>query len=107
DVYERGTNTEENLTRVLDSFGVSFDGLAPAQRDKILAGLEMMAVDAQGTAVEPNANTNMSASNSKKVPNNSNSGDGKVTRNIKGKKEFVFDLAELLGKGYPAPVNMK
>jgi hypothetical protein len=28
-----------------------------------------------------------------------------VTKNIKGKKEVAFQLAELQGKGYPAAVN--
>lgn len=98
DVYERGTNTEENLRRVLETFDVSFDGLNAADRDKILAGLEMMAIDAQGKPVEPNNNANKDGKTGKA----SNSGSGKVTRNIKGKKELVFDLPELRGKGYPA-----
>jgi hypothetical protein len=49
------------------------------------------------------ANTNNN-SNSKNT--NANADDGKVTRNIKGKKEVSFDIAELKGKGYPAPVGM-
>lgn len=109
DVYERGTNTEENLTRVLETFGVSINNLPAADREKILAGLEMMAMDAEGSPVEShaNANTNMTSSNSAKSGKNSNSGDGKVTRKIKGKKELIFEIAELKGKGYPAAVNMK
>src|SRR5690349_15723669 len=46
DVYERGTNTEENLRRVLEAAGVSLDSLNPADKEKILAGLEQMAIDA-------------------------------------------------------------
>lgn len=98
DVYERGTNTEENLQRVLQAFGVSFDSFDPAQQEKILTGLEQMANDAQGDPVAANSSAN---SNS-----NSNT-DGKVTRNIKGKKEVSFELPELKGKGYPAAVGMK
>lgn len=109
DVYERGTNTEENLTRVLETFGVSINNLPAADREKILAGLEMMAMDAEGSPVESNANanTNMTSSNSAKSGKTPNSGDGKVTRKIKGKKELIFEIAELKGKGYPAAVNMK
>ena len=109
DVYERGTNTEENLRRVLESHGVSFDSLKQEDRDKILKGLEQMAYDATGERVEPNANmnsnTNSTGKNSPANQKNANS-DGKVTRNIKGQKEVSFELAELKGKGYPAPVNM-
>ena len=109
DVYERGTNTEENLRRVLESHGVSFDSLKQEDRDKILKGLEQMAYDATGDKVEPNANMNSNSnSTGKNAPanqKNANS-DGKVTRNIKGQKEVSFELAELKGKGYPAAVKM-
>ena len=37
-----------------------------------------------------------------KKPSNSS----KVTRNVKGQKEIVVDVAALRGKGYPAPVNI-
>jgi hypothetical protein len=30
-----------------------------------------------------------------------------VTKNVKGAREVVFDLAALKGKGYPVPVNLK
>ena len=96
DVYERGSNTEENLRRVLETYGVDFGSLSEAERTKITDALDQMAMDAQGKEVDPEANSN---SNSK---NNS----GKVTRNIKGQKEIVIELAALQGKGYPAPVDL-
>jgi lipoprotein-anchoring transpeptidase ErfK/SrfK len=109
DVYERGTNTEENLRRVLDAHGVSLDSLQ--DRENILNGLRQMAFDAQGNSVDAgsasnsgNTNSNTSASNNKNK--NSNSNSGAVTKNVKGKKEVAFQIAELQGKGYPAPVNM-
>ncbi len=119
DVYEKGTNTEENLRKVFDAYGVSFDSLPQDQKDNILKGLEEMAVDAQGDKVEPNSgnsNSNMNM-NSNKSENknekqdktqtkNSNSGDGSVTRTMKGKKEVMFEITQLKGKGYPAPVNI-
>ena len=115
DVYERGTNTEENLQKVLQAHGVSMDSLAAPEREKILAGLKQMAVDASGNAIEAgggNANGNSANSNTNNASNsnsknNSNSKDATVTRNIKGKKEVSFDIAALKGKGYPAAVGMK
>ncbi len=112
DVYERGTNTEDNLRRVLDSYGVSLDSLKQPDREKILKGLAQMAFDATGNAIE--TNTNLQNNNSKTDANknsnskntNANAGNGSVTRNVKGKKEVSFDLAELKGKGYPAAVGM-
>lgn len=93
DVYERGTNTEENLRKVLDAFGVSLDQLPEADRAKLLNALSQMAVDAQGKAVPDEGNSNSANRKSKKV-----------TRNIKGKKEIVVEIPALAGKGYPAPV---
>lgn len=110
DVYERGTNTEENLQRVLQSFGVSFDSFDPAQQEKILAGLEQMAIDASGDPVTANTSPNSNSNSNSKSKTNSNTNsnnEGKVTRNIKGKKEVSFELPELKGKGYPAAVGMK
>lgn len=124
DVYERGTNTEENLRRVLEGYGVSLDNLKEAERTKILAGLKQMALDATGQPInaENNSQTNDNVksgtngnsktadenSNTKSNSNskNANADDGKVTRSIKGKKEVSFDIAELKGKGYPSPVGM-
>lgn len=100
DVYERGTNTEENLRKVLETYGVSLDSLSEQERTKALDALKKMAVDAQGTAVkESAANTNSNVKSKKPQ-------SGKVTRNIKGEKEIVIEVAALKGKGYPAPVDL-
>jgi hypothetical protein len=96
DVYEKGTNTEENLRRVLQVYGVSLDSINQADRDKILAGLNQMARDAQGNPVEAN-----------EKDTNKKSTSDHITRNPKGKTEVEFVLPELKGKGYPAPVGMK
>jgi hypothetical protein len=98
DVYERGTNTEENLRKVLDAFDVSFDSLSEADRTKLLDALKQMAVDAQGSPVDTEDSNQNAKGSSKKNPK------GKITRNIKGKKQIEIPLAELRGKGYPAPV---
>lgn len=109
DVYERGTNTEENLRRTLEAHGVSLDSLNAQDRENILNGLREMAFDAKGNPVDGNTNSsggntnsNTKASNNK----NSNSNSAAVTRNVKGKKEVTFQLAQLQGKGYPAPANL-
>ncbi|MDQ3713174.1 MAG: L,D-transpeptidase [Acidobacteriota bacterium] len=112
DVYERGTNTEENLRRVLDGYGVSLDSLKQPDRDKILKGLTQMSFDATGNVIDTNAGLQNSNSktemkgNSNSKNTNTNADDGSVTRNVKGKKEVSFDLAELKGKGYPAAIGM-
>jgi len=93
DVYERGTNTEEDLKRVLAAYDVAFDKLSEADKAALRDALAEMRVDAQGKTIPDTGNAN--AANSSKAK------QGKVTRNIKGKKEIMIELAELKGKGYP------
>lgn len=102
DVYERGTNTEENLRRVLDAAGVSFDTLPAPEQEKMWQALQQMAIDASGNPVDPvsNANANANTKNGKSSSSN-------VTKNVKGQRQVVFDIAALKGKGYPVPVNLK
>ncbi len=102
DVYEKGTNTEENLRRVLSEAGVSLDSLDDSLRKRVLEGLEDMAVDAKGKPVK---DSDVSNSNSA-ISKNANS-SGRVTRDVKGEKEMTFKIPGLEGKGYPAPVDMK
>lgn len=111
DVYERGTNTEENLRKVLEAYGVSLDSLTEQERTKAMDALKKMAVDAEGNMVEESSNVNVNAAPAKnKNDNTANKKDdsqkGKVTRNVKGQKEIVVEIAALKGKGYPAPVDL-
>jgi lipoprotein-anchoring transpeptidase ErfK/SrfK len=127
DVYDRGTNTEENLRAVLQAYGVSLDQLGEQERARALDAVKQMARDATGNPAEgggteradANANANKNANESNKNANkNADAGKGasnrnenkaaeggKVTRNVKGQKEIVIEIAALKGKGYPAPVG--
>lgn len=96
DVYERGTNTEENLRAVLQSNGVSFDKLSDGARTGALQALKAMSRNAGGKPV--------TEADSKSAKNENPT--GKVTRLIKGSKEAVIDIPELAGKGYPAAVDL-
>jgi hypothetical protein len=101
DVYERGTNTEENLRSVLEAHGIGFDSLSEVERSSLITALGQMAVDAKGEPVDTSHNSNSNSSN-----RNSNS-SAKVTRNVKGTKEIVVPVAALRGKGYPEPAGLK
>jgi lipoprotein-anchoring transpeptidase ErfK/SrfK len=113
DVYDRDTNTEENLRAVLTAAGVSLDSLSEPERAKVLDALRQMARDATGKPADGQPNASPSATpeaankNANKAANkNANAESGKVTRTIKGQKEIVIELAALKGKGYPAPVAL-
>ncbi len=110
DVYERGTNTEANLRRVLEVYGLSIDGLDPQIRSRIMAGLKEMSLDASGNQADGTSNSN-STSNTNSAGGkagrkaNDDAEAGRVTKNIKGRKEVVIKLPQLAGKGYPSPVG--
>jgi lipoprotein-anchoring transpeptidase ErfK/SrfK len=125
DVYDRGTNTEENLRTVLQSYGVSLDQLSAVKRAELTRALGQMARDASGKPVMESTATNGSDSakgNSSAVSSTSaasrngakgreelkanNLASGKVTRTIKGGKAVFVEIPTLLGKGYPAPVDL-
>ena len=89
DVYERGTNTEENLRTVLQVYGVSLESLSEQERSALQDALEQMAVDAKGEKVTESSNAN----DSSEKKNNS----AKVTRNIKGDKSVTVQIAALRG----------
>ena len=113
DVYERGTNTEQNLRRVLSAYGVSLDSLPADQSKKIFDALDAMNRNAAGQPIVSETRTKTGdvrtdskdnaankAASAKDTKNN-----GSVTRGVKGKKEAVFEIAALAGKGYPAPMK--
>lgn len=109
DVYDHGTNTEENLRAVLETHGVTLDQLSEQERAQVMDALKQMARDASGNPSDgiPNASPTPSPSSSsnKNANKKSDAENAKVTRTIKGKKEIVIEIAALKGKGYPAPVN--
>ncbi|HLL74092.1 MAG TPA: L,D-transpeptidase [Pyrinomonadaceae bacterium] len=127
DVYDRGTNTEENLRRVLQAHGLTLEQLAEHERSRALEAVRQMARDATGrpaegdgvdnsNVVDKPANDNANNSNSKNANSNSNAKNTnsrrssqpaeRVTRTVKGEREITIDIAALQGKGYPVPVNL-
>ncbi|HJQ69789.1 MAG TPA: L,D-transpeptidase [Blastocatellia bacterium] len=98
DVYDKGTNTEENLRAVLQANGLTLEQLSEAERAQAMEALKQMSRDATGKPAT-------GESNGSAAKKNSNVGN-KVTSTIKGQKEIVVEVAGLAGKGYPAPVNL-
>ncbi|MDQ3745967.1 MAG: L,D-transpeptidase [Acidobacteriota bacterium] len=94
DVYGLGTNTEDNLRRVLEVYGVRLEDLSEQERSQALDALKQMARDAHGNPTDAGPQPK------------GKSKTGNVTYNVKGDKEVVIEVAALRGKGYPAPVNL-
>jgi hypothetical protein len=109
DVYDQETNTEGNVRAVLDANGIHFDDLTEDVRAEILNALAQMSgsSNAQATPLPkgtplsnkgPNASPTLAE---KKSPATKT-----LPRAVKNQKEIVIEIAELKGKGYPAPVDL-
>ncbi|HLM57239.1 MAG TPA: L,D-transpeptidase family protein [Pyrinomonadaceae bacterium] len=99
DVYDKDTNTEENLRRVLETYGVRLEDLTEQERAQVTQALRAMARDAQGNPTDGQPTPTPTPSKDKNA-------NVRETKTIKGQKEMVIDIAALRGKGYPAPVNL-
>ena len=97
DVYDKGTNTEENLRRVLEAHGARLEDFTEQERAQVLEALKAMARDAHGNPADGQATP---------TPTPGKKGKVRETRAVKGQKEVVIEVAALTGKGYPAPVNL-
>ncbi|HEX8355719.1 MAG TPA: L,D-transpeptidase [Pyrinomonadaceae bacterium] len=106
DVYDKGTNTEENLRRVLEAFGVRLEDLSEPERAQVTQALQAMARDAQGNPADGQPATPTPTPTPGKGANSNANANVRETKTIKGQKEVVIDIAALWGKGYPAPVNL-
>lgn len=110
DVYERGTNTIENATRVLDTYGVKFEKLSEQEKNSLMQALDEMNQDARGNkiaGVDQAATGSKEDSAQKRTEAKENRAEkGQVTRKVLGQKEMTVAIAALSGKGYPAPVSL-
>jgi lipoprotein-anchoring transpeptidase ErfK/SrfK len=104
DVYDQDTNTEETLRAVLEANGVRLEDLTEEERQQVLDALAQMSNSStarstplpKGTPPDKVANaTEREAKTTKTQP-----------RASKNQKEIVIEIAELKGKGYPAPVEL-
>jgi lipoprotein-anchoring transpeptidase ErfK/SrfK len=109
DVYDQDANTEENLKAVLEANGVRLDDLTEEERTEILNALSQMSgsSSAQATPVPRELSTNNRTASSSPSPSEKKPTPIKpMPRGAKNQKEIVIEIAELKGKGYPAPVDL-
>jgi lipoprotein-anchoring transpeptidase ErfK/SrfK len=110
DVYDQNTNTEENLRTVLARNGASFDTLGEYEKAQLREALNAMsrhpkkqptprpAPKPGNDALQNSANPAVNASDRK--------AEAERQKKLRSQKEFVIEVVELAGKGYPAPVNL-
>lgn len=105
DVYERGTNTPENATAVLGTYGIQLEQLSTQEQGELEDALARMNRDARG---RPIATADSPEAAKEVVPpgKTARAKKGKVTTRVIGEKELFVQLPELQGKGYPSPVAL-
>jgi lipoprotein-anchoring transpeptidase ErfK/SrfK len=113
DVYEHGTNTEENLRNVLGAYGLTLESLGENERSSVMIALDLMGRNAAGVKVPaaPSAPSAEGSAGPSPIAattkfRKAGSASSRVTRRIKGKKEMVIGIAALAGKGYSASVEL-
>ncbi|WP_282637870.1 L,D-transpeptidase [Sphingobacterium thalpophilum] len=109
DVYERGTNTLQNATRVLDSYGIKYEKLNDDEKANLTRALDEMNRDARGNVIagvkiDKNV-ANAPDSKKREATKDQRAKKGKVTQSVVGQSELVVPIADLQGKGYPLPVD--
>src|SRR6266481_3882153 len=109
DIYDQDTNTEENLRTVLEANGVRLADLSEEERTQVLSALAQMS---GASTAQPRPKAKQSAMAEKGATASSLPSEKKSTaaktlpRAAKNQKEIVIEIAELRGKGYPAPVDL-
>jgi len=106
DVYNKNTNTEENLRAVFDANGISFDTLAAEEKSQVLNALHAMSAHPK---VQPKSSPTQAATltrEEKLAAAAARKAEADRQRELRNQKEIVIDFASLSGKGYPGPVNL-
>ena len=104
DVYNKNTNTEENLRTVFEANGIGFDTLSEEQKTQALDAVSAMSLHPKKQpASRVVANQNAV---DKKALAAGRKDEAERQRKLRGQKEIVIDLASLSAKGYPSPRDL-
>jgi len=115
DVYDQGTNTEENLRAVLEANGVSFDVLSAEEKAQLLEALNAMSnrpkkqptpTPKPSITAPANSGDPIAAANDRKAEAERQKSEAERQKKLRSQKEAVIEITALIGKGYPAPVNL-
>ena len=106
DVYNKNTNTEENLRAVFDANGLSFDKLTEEEKTRALDALNAMSLHPKKQpAPKPSVAPNQTAEERKAAAAERRS-EAERQAKLRNQKEIVIDINELSGKGYPSPKDL-
>jgi L,D-transpeptidase ErfK/SrfK len=106
DVYNKNTNTEENLRAAFEANGIGFDTLSEEQKTQALDAVNAMSLRPKKQPTPaPTVVANQNASDKKAVAA-ARKAEAERQKKLRNQKEVVIDLVSLSGKGYPSPKDL-
>jgi lipoprotein-anchoring transpeptidase ErfK/SrfK len=106
DVYDQNTNTEENLRAVLEANGTNLDSLNTEEKAQLLEAVNAMSRRPKKQPTPKPTVTTSSNSADAIAAAYARKAEAERQKKLRGQKEIVIAIASLIGKGYPAPVNL-
>jgi len=106
DVYNKNTNTEENLRAAFEANGLVFDKLSEEEKTQALDALNAMSLHPKKQPTPkaaPSANLN---SADKLAFAAERKAEAERQKKLRNQKEIVIDIASLSSKGYPPPKDL-
>jgi lipoprotein-anchoring transpeptidase ErfK/SrfK len=105
DVYNKNTNTEENLRAVFEANGVSFDKLTEEEKTQALDAVNAMSLRPKKPTSAKPIPANLTPEE-KKAALAERRAEAQRQAKLRSQKEIVIDITELAGKGYPIPKDL-
>jgi lipoprotein-anchoring transpeptidase ErfK/SrfK len=106
DVYDQGTNTEENLRAVLEASGTNLDSLNTEEKTQLLDAVNAMSRHPKKQPTPKPTITTPANSADVVAAANERKAEAERQKKLRSQKEVVIEITALIGKGYPAPVNL-
>lgn len=106
DVYDQGTNTEENLHAVLEANGTNLDSLSTEEKTQLLEAVNVMSRHPKKQPTPKPTITTLANSADAIAAANERKAETERQKKLRSQKEIVIEITALIGKGYPAPVNL-
>lgn len=108
DVYNKNTNTEENLRATFEANGINFDDLPEEEKMRALEAVNAMSLRPKklpSPKPTPTVASNQNSADQKALAAERKAEAERLSK-LKNQKEIVIDIASLSGKGYPAPKDL-
>ena len=106
DVYNKNTNTEENLRAVFDANSISFDKLTEEEKTQALDALNTMSLHPKKQPTPAPTPVANQTHEEKAAAAAARKAEAERQRELRNQKEIVIEVASLSGKGYPSPKDL-